>query len=44
MPELEELEQAKPAYSEWMRTLKAKAVEAQKEEEEERRWREAYGR
>jgi hypothetical protein len=34
----------KPNYTEWLKSLKAKAVAAERDEQGERRWRETYGK
>jgi len=41
---MQETTTAKPSYSDWLRTLKVKAQSAARDEEEERRWREQFGR
>jgi hypothetical protein len=34
----------KPGYSEWLRSLKARAEEAARSEQEELQWRQKYGK
>lgn len=34
----------KPAYTDWLKSLKMKTQIAEREEQEERRWREQYGK